>query len=260
MHHPTAAARDSMTQAASDILARLRGRGARVHCITNAVAQNFTANVLLAAGCVPSMTLSPEEIVSFVSGAQGLLVNLGTFDAERREATRLAVEAATSHKLPWVLDPVFVDRAPPRAAFARELISHRPGVVRLNHPEFSALAGSRPSPDQIIAYGRAHRIVVALSGATDFVTDGERIASIGNGHPLMTKVTAIGCAGSALVTACLAVEPDPMRAAVAALVIFGVAGELATEKSSGPGSFATAIIDALYSLDGATLTARAKVD
>jgi hydroxyethylthiazole kinase len=115
-------------------------------------------------------------------------------------------------------------------------------------------------PANSSAGGRENRIVVALSGETDLVTDGERVASIGNGHSLMTKVTAMGCAGSALVAACLAVEPDAIRAAIAALVIVGVAGEVAAEKSSGPGSFATAIIDTLYSLDGPTLTKRAKVD
>ncbi|HSL80519.1 MAG TPA: hydroxyethylthiazole kinase, partial [Pseudolabrys sp.] len=53
MHHPQAASRNGVTQAAPDILARLRALSPRVHCITNAVAQNFTANMLLAAGCVP---------------------------------------------------------------------------------------------------------------------------------------------------------------------------------------------------------------
>ena len=83
MHHPQAASRKSVAQSAAEILARLRVRRPRVHCITNTVAQNFTANALLAAGCVPSMTVSVEEVGSFVSGAQGLLVNLGTFDKER---------------------------------------------------------------------------------------------------------------------------------------------------------------------------------
>ena len=260
MHHPTKALRDSVGQTVSDVLARLRHRRPRVHCITNTVAQNFTANVLLAAGCVPSMTLSPEEIGPFVSGAQALLVNLGTFDAERREATTIAVETAVSHKLPWVLDPVLVDRAPARAEFARELIGRRPTVVRLNHTEFAALAGNKPSSSEAVAYARANGIVVGLSGETDLVTDGEQIASITNGHPLMTKITAMGCAGSAVVAACLTVESDAIRAAVAALAIVGIAGELAAEKSSGPGSFATAIIDALYSLDGPMVSARAKVN
>jgi len=260
MHHPQTASRDSVGQATADILSRLRGRGPRVHGITNAVAQNFTANALLAAGCVPSMTISPEEIGPFVAGAQALLVNLGTFDAERREATRIAVETAAQHKLRWVLDPVFVDRDPPRAAFACELIDHRrPTVVGLNHAEFSALAGNTPSRDAAMAYARETRIIVGLSGETDLVTDGERIVSIANGHALMAKVTAMGCAGSAVIAACLAIEPDVVSATVAALVIVGIAGELAAEKSTGPGSFVVAITDALYSLDGPTLTMRAKV-
>lgn len=260
MHHPQAASRDSVAQSASDIIARLRPRSPRVHCITNAVAQNFTANVLLAAGCVPSMTLSAEAIGPFVASAQGLLVNLGTFDGERRQATAIAVETASKQMLPWVLDPVFVDRAPPRAAFARELIGRRPSVARLNHAEFHALAGHAPSGDAVAAYAGANRIVVGLSGETDLVTDGERIVALANGHPLMAKVTAMGCAGSALVAACLAVEPDAFHATVAALLMIGVAGEMAAEKAAGPGSFAVAIVDALYNLDGATLVARAKVN
>jgi hydroxyethylthiazole kinase len=260
MHHPQAASRNSVAQAAPDLLARLRARAPRIHCITNAVAQNFTANVLLAAGCVPSMTLSGEEIGAFVAGAQGLLVNLGTFDAERRQATTIAVEAAVQRKLPWVLDPVFVDRAPQRAAFARDLIGRQPTVVRLNHAEFATLAGGVSSRDQAMAYARASGVVVALSGETDLVTDGNRVAAIANGHPLMAKVTAMGCAGSAVLAACLAVEPDAFRAAGAALAIMGVAGELAAEQSSGPGSFAIAIVDALHNLDGRALLARAKVD
>src|SRR5215467_6943708 len=87
MHHPQAGSRQSVAQSAAEILARLRVRRARVHCITNTVAQNFTANALLAAGCLPSMTVSAEEVGYFVSGAQGLLVNLGTFD--RSAVTRL---------------------------------------------------------------------------------------------------------------------------------------------------------------------------
>ena len=259
MHRPQAASRNDAAQAASDILARLRARMPRVHCITNTVAQSFTANVLLAAGCTPSMTLSAEEIGSFVSGAQALLVNLGTFDAERRQATAIALEAATRNKVPWVLDPVFIDRSGPRAAFARELIAHRPVVVRLNHAEFAALAEAVPSRDSTMSYARSKRIVVAVSGETDLITDGQQIASISNGHPLMSKVTAMGCAGSAVLAACLAVETDALRAAIAGLAIIGVAGELAAERSSGPGSFAVAFIDALHNLEPATLIARARV-
>jgi len=254
MHHPAAALND-VASAAGRALDRLRARAPRVHCITNNVAQNFTANVLLAVGCVPSMTLSPEEIGGFVAKADALLVNLGTFDAERRAATEIAVRAAADQGRPWVLDPVFIDRSTQRAAFARGLLGSAPAAVRLNRTEFAALADAQTPAE----FARAHGTVVAVSGETDLVADGTRAVTIANGHPLMARVTAMGCAGSALVAACLAVEPDALLAAVAALTMLGVAGECAAENAQGPGSFAAAILDALSNLDAVTLRARAKV-
>jgi hydroxyethylthiazole kinase len=242
---------------AADILARVRAR--RVHCITNSVAQQYTANVLLAAGAVPSMTISPEEIVSFVAGADALLVNLGTFDAERRVSIDVAISAANATHKPWALDPAFIDVAPARGQFARDLLTRGPAIVRLNAAEFAALSGDDPAGDAPTRLAKSHASVIALTGRVDRVTDGTRHAVIANGDPLMGLVTAIGCAGSALVGAALAVERDGFLAASAALTAFGVAGELAARDAHGPGSFAAAIIDALYGLDRATLRQRARV-
>src|SRR5689334_20454216 len=135
---------------AADILARIRARRPRVHCITNSVAQNFTANMLLAAGAVPSMTTDPAEIREFVASADALLVNLGTLDAVRQAAIKAAL-AETEH-MPWVLDPVFVDRALSRATFALELAARRPNVMRLNDAEFAALAEAQPTAETLARY------------------------------------------------------------------------------------------------------------
>src|SRR5471032_2348251 len=260
MQHNFGKAREDLPQLAAELLGRLRTQGPRVHCITNAVAQNFTANVLLAAGCVPTMTLSPDEIAPFVADSHALLVNLGTLDRERREAIEIAVETASQDKVPWVLDPVFVERVPPRAAFARHLVSLAPKVVRLNHAEFLALAECEPAQVALAAYARDRKITIGLSGKTDLVTDGERFATIANGHPLMAKVTAMGCAASALLAACLAVEQDAFRATAGALLIIGIAGELAAAKAEGPGSFAVAFIDALHNVNGTALIGHARVN
>src|SRR3979490_3426391 len=101
----------------ADVLERIRERRPRVHCITNAVAQNFTANMLLAAGAVPSMTLATDAIAAFVARADALLVNLGTLDPERRGAIEIAI-ATAAEGVPCGLAPVFVDRSAPRAGFA----------------------------------------------------------------------------------------------------------------------------------------------
>src|SRR5260370_12530061 len=91
----------------ADTYLELRRKKPRVHCLTNSVAQAFTANLLLAAGAIPSMTIAPEEIAHFVRRAGALLVNLGTPDPERRSALPLALDAAAEPGIPPVLDPVF---------------------------------------------------------------------------------------------------------------------------------------------------------
>jgi hydroxyethylthiazole kinase len=245
---------------AADILARLRARSPRVHCITNAVAQNFTANALLAVGAVPSMTVAPYEIAEYVARADALLVNLGTLDRERREAAEVAIEEATDEQRPWVLDPVFVDRSQPRTAFAKALVGKKPWAVRLNGAEFSALADTAPMDDALRRYALHQLGVLALTGATDVVTDGSRIVKIKNGDPLMSRVTAMGCAGAAVLAACLAVEGDAWVATAAGLLLFAVAGECAAQRARGPGSLAVEILDALHGLDRETLRTRARVD
>jgi hydroxyethylthiazole kinase len=254
MHAPV-----EFADVAVEVLARVRESAPRVHCITNTVAQNFTANVLLAAGAVPSMTISPEEIAAFVSSADALLVNLGTLDAERRGAIEAALGATAGMRKPWVLDPVFIDRSPARAAFARALLACSPAVVRLNRSEFAPLFDGDASDEAAARVAKTSATVVALTGDIDVVADGMRRAAIRNGHPLMGLVTAMGCAGSALLAAALAVESDAWLAAVAALAALGVAGEIAGAVAAGPGSLAIGIIDALHGLDGATLRARMKV-
>jgi hydroxyethylthiazole kinase len=244
---------------AAEVIFHVRAKRPRVHCITNAVAQNFTANVLLAAGAIPSMTLAADEIADFVAGADALLVNLGTFDPERREAVEIAVAKAAETRRPWVLDPVFVDRSAGRGQFAKALMGHKPSVVRLNAAEFAALANSPAAGEPLERFALDHGCVAALSGVVDTVTDVARTGKIDNGDPLMAGVTAMGCAGTALVAACLAVGTDPWLATLGGLLAFAVAGECAAARARGPGSFAVEVIDALACLDHETLLARARV-
>lgn len=249
-------AAESTATTAAALLASVRARQPRVHCITNTVAAPFTANVLLAAGAVPSMTVSIEEVGAFVARADAALINLGTFDADRRAATLRAVDAAASHRRPFVLDPVFVDRSPPRAAFAREVVGLGPAAVRLNAPELATLFGEDETP---AGAARISGAVVAVTGPIDVVADGRRGVRVANGHPLMAKITATGCAAGALVAAFLSVTDDAFEATAAALLAWSVAAEVAGDVARGPGSFVPALIDALHALDTATLLQRARV-
>jgi len=250
----TAALADFDAAAAADLLERLRRKAPRVHCITNAVAQHFTANVLLALGAVPSMTIAPEEVASFAAGADALLVNLGTLDDTRLTAIPVAVKAARAAGRPFVLDPVFVNRSPVRCSHARELLALSPTVLRANRDELAALFPGQ-EPLEVLA---GTPVTLAMTGAEDLVAGPGGSVRLGNGHPLLARVTATGCAGGAVIAAFLSVCDDPVRAAASALTVFNIAGEIAAARARGPGSLVPELLDALYLIDEVRIAERLK--
>lgn len=226
------------------VLERVRQRKPRVHAITNAVAQGFTANVLLALGAVPSMTIAPEEVEGFAGSSDALLINLGTLDDVRRKAIPLAIEAAKTSGRPVSIDPVFVDRSPSRCAFAKDLMKTGPSLVRANEVEMAALFSTRSGVEALISAGT----VFAVTGAEDKIEGQGEDYRLRNGHALMARVTATGCAGGAVLSAFASVEPDTALAAACGLSVFNIAGEIAASRSGGPGSLVPELLDALYGL------------
>ena len=75
----------------------------------------------------------------------------------------------------------------------------------------------------------------------------------------MAKVTALGCALSAIVAAFASLTPDAFVATAAAIAIYGVAGEMAAEKAVRPGSFRVAFLDMLDAIDEEDVRLRLKV-
>lgn len=248
---------DALAGSAGATLGAIRVRGPRIHCLTSPVAMVLSANVLLAVGATPSMTATPDGVADFVRGSDALLVNLGMLDAGRLAAAEIAAPLARELGRPWVLDPVKIERSPARLETARALLAYGPAVVRANGAETTSLAGD--GNRAWAEFARERRLVLATTGPVDVIVDGERELRLANGSPLMDRVTAIGCAGSALLAAFLAVEADRFAATVAALAVLGVAGEIAAEGARGPGSFVPAFIDALAALDAASLAARLRV-
>jgi len=242
----------------ASVIAEIRKRKPRIHCITNDAAQSFTADTLLAVGAEPSLTLARTEVPDFVGSADALLINLGTLDDSRLGAIPVAVAFAVQNDKPWVLDPVFVHRSPGRRDYAAALLAEKPSAVRCNQLEAAALAGggNGAEPGRLLADRFA--TLAAVTGETDVVYGEAGEVEIANGHALMSQLTAIGCAGSALLAACLAVEEDVTAASVAALVAWAVAGEVAGGAAKGPGSFRPALIDAIHNLKAPMIKRRAK--
>ncbi len=225
----------------------LRRDGARIHSITNTVAQNFTANVLLACNTKPSMTANPDEVEAFTSRADVLHVNLGTLDAERILAIGNSISIANKLQIPVLLDPVMANVSKLRARFAED-ISDRTNIIRGNEKEINALGIEAQSAPCIVK-----------TGEQDQVLHNSTCITVNNGHPILAKVIATGCALGALITALSSKTDCPMTASVAGLLWFGIAGEIVAEKSSGPGSFSPMFIDELYGIELGVLRDKAKL-
>jgi hydroxyethylthiazole kinase len=254
-------------------LERLRRVKPLVHHITNFVVMNDTANVTLHIGALPVMAHAPEEVADMVGLAGALVLNLGTLSEPWLHAMRLAAQAATKRSIPIVLDPVGAGATPFRTqqnlAFLNDF---HLSIVRGNLGEIATLCGIKAevrgveamgaeAAAQDVAHQAAQRFgcTVAISGATDYVSDGHRLVAVDNGHIWLTTLTGTGCAVTALVGACAAVSPDSVAAAVTGLTSMGVAAEQAAEKALGPGSFKVALQDALYHLQPQDLITQAKI-
>lgn len=250
----------------------VRDKAPLIHNITNFVVMNNTANALLAIGASPAMIHSADEVEDFVAISQALVVNIGTLDSGLIAACKLAVMRASAVGVPWILDPVGAGATPYRRLAADVLSRLKPAVIRGNGSEILTLAqqaGEGRGVDSLhgaeTALVAAQRLakntgaVVAVTGAVDYVTDGVRIIAIHNGHPLMARVTGLGCSATAVIGAFLGVESNTFTATVAALTLFGVAGEIAAEQSPGPGTLQVALLDILYTLKESIFSQRVLV-
>jgi hydroxyethylthiazole kinase len=234
-----------------------------VQCITNSVAANYTANVLLAAGASPAMIDNPFEAESFTRIASALSINLGTPTSEQMQAMQISAQTAQLTHTPWVLDPVgYGPVLKWRSNKVDELLQHHPMVIRGNASEISTLAGHRAHSKGVDStlnsaemYNSAkvllqHSECIAISGESDFILSKQynTVIQVNGGADLQPKITATGCALGALIAAYAAVS-TPTIAALTAHVHFAIAGKRAFEKTQALGSFNIAFMDAVHQLD-----------
>ncbi len=254
-------------------IAKIRAAGPLVHNITNFVVMNSTANALLAIGASPIMAHAEEEMEELAAIVGALVLNIGTLSTPWVQSMLKAGRAARARNIPVILDPVGAGASKLRTdAAVRILNEAEPTIVRGNASEIMTLAsaalgtgadggakgvdsahGSDKAMDAAGALAREKGCVTVVSGAVDIATDGSQTLFVNNGDPLMTRVTGMGCAATALIGAFAAVNPDALAAAGGAMAAMGVAGETAAHKADGPGSFQVHFLDALYRLGEADL-------
>ena len=256
-----------------------------VHNITNYVTVNDVANVLLACGGSPIMSDEPDDVEDITTICGGLNINIGTLNKSSIEGMFRAGRKANELGHTLLLDPVGAGASKLRTETAVKLMDElKFTCIRGNISEIKTLAlgsGTTKGVDADVAdavteetldnavrfvkdFARKAEAVVAITGAIDLVSDGDKCFVIRNGRPEMGKITGTGCQLSALTTAFLVANPDnKVEAAAAAVCTMGLAGEIGwsrMQEGDGNSTYRNRIIDAIFNMDRETLEKGAKYE
>lgn len=264
----------TLSEKAAENLALLRAKKPLIHNITNYVVMNYTANALLAMGASPVMAHAQNEVEDMVAFAGALVLNIGTLTDDWIASMVKAGIKASAMGTPIILDPVGSGATPLRTKSAKQIIDQtKISVIRGNASEILSLrhadsktkgVDSVHSVDEAADTARILaeelQTTLAITGPVDLVTDGQRVVRVSNGHPLMAYVTGTGCTATTAIGAFLAVDSDPVSATATALAFFGLAGEVAGQTASAPGSFMIQMLDALYTITPDALSKGCKIE
>ncbi|MGB5945543.1 hydroxyethylthiazole kinase [Paenisporosarcina sp.] len=240
---------------------QIRNTQPLVHCMTNYVVANFTANGLLAIGASPVMADEIAEVEEMVTISNALLINIGTINTRTKEAMLVAGKKANELGTPVVLDPVGVGATTFRQQVVKELLENvRFDLLRCNTGELATIAGvswkakgvDSGEGDMDIAVVAKHvakkwSCIVLVTGASDYVTDGEDEFWVAGGHVRMTEVTGTGCLLSAICAAVLTIKGEALLNLRDVLQVYKKVSEQAAQSPS-LGSFQIEVLNSLHQL------------
>jgi hydroxyethylthiazole kinase len=246
-----------------EVFERVKKEKPLIHHITNWVSIYDCANITRAFGALPVMAHAREESRDMARIASALVLNIGTLTPVIIESMIVAGVSANEKKIPVILDAVGVGATILRDEKASELLDRiRINIIKGNASEIARLAGenvitkgveSTTVEKDIIPLAkklsRARKATVVITGQEDMITDSENVYVVKNGHEMMGSIVGTGCMAASIIGAFAGVEKNYIKAAVSALVCFGIAGELASITSKGPGSFHVNFYDEVYNLD-----------
>lgn len=247
---------------ASKILQNVRETKPLIHHITNWVTIYDCANIVRSIGALPVMAHAKEEAADMASIASALVLNIGTLTIDIIESMKIAGKSANKKGIPVVLDAVGVGATKLRDDKAEELLNElKIDIIKGNASEIAKLAGedvmtkgveSTEVKADLVSVAKklakARKCVVVITGKYDIITNGEKTYIVKNGHVMMGSIVGTGCMATSVIASFSAVEEDYAKAASAALSCFGIAGQLAAEASSGPGTFKEKFYDEIYNL------------
>jgi hydroxyethylthiazole kinase len=247
----------------NSLLSEIRAKQPLVHHITNWVTIFNCAQAVKSLGASPVMAHAPEEAAEITSISSALVLNIGTLTEDIIESMLIAAKAAAEKKIPVILDVCGAGASSMRNQSCIRLISSGfISVTKGNASEVSCVAGldvttkgvdstdvSFDLADVALNLSKKLSCTVVITGKRDYIAGEGKLFTVDNGSELMGRVVGTGCMAASMIGCFAAVLPgDLPGASAAALSAWGIAGEKASAKSSGAGSFLVHIFDELSSI------------
>ncbi len=250
-----------MTNLPAAIWEKIHDTRPLIYHLTNTVAANFSANITLAIGASPAMSLHPDEAGEIARMANGLVINTGTPLESGISAMNNALESVKDGDQTVLLDPVGYGVSSLRRDLVDSFLSnYRISVLKGNGAEIACLGSSGGEfkgmdslatgniEEALCMTARKFRLIAVATGEYDHISDSEKVYVLKGGNNLLSSITAGGCAAGSVICACTAVSEDTLSGVFTGLAAMNIASERAAERCSLPGSFAVALIDELANL------------
>lgn len=266
------------TQRLNQALQEVRTKKPLIHHITNYVTVNDCANVTLAIGASPIMADAIEEVAEITSIASGLVLNIGTLNERTVDSMQMAGQKANEVGIPVVFDPVGAGASNFRNQTTKTLLSTvKFSVIRGNLSEIRYITGLSSNTKGVDASdldmgdgleaiiqiakncAKQYEAAIAITGATDVISNGTTTYCIENGDPKLSKISGTGCMCNSLIASYVAATNDTLIGTLAGVLTMGLAGELAAKEYHGTGSYHMNIMDKISLLDGITLEEGARL-
>lgn len=255
---------DIKTEQLGTVIKNIREKQPIIFHITNTVTINDCANITLAAGAAPLMSFCAEEIEDICSFAAALVINIGTMDKQMRDMAFQAGQTANRLGKPVIFDPVGAGATRARKELVAQLLAKvQFSVIKGNMAEIKSIYGienrENRGVDSVedlengieIAQNLAlqYGTVLAITGKQDIISDGQRVARVNNGTPVLGKLTGTGCMTASLIGSACGANRDYFTATAAAVAMMGIAGEKANaQHSAGNGTVRVAILDTVCNM------------
>lgn len=205
----------------NELLKKMNSCKNLIHCITNPIAINDMANVILCLNMSPFMADNPKEVEEVTKKADSLLINLGNIQDYRMESMLKSIKVANEENIPICLDLVGISASTYRLDFVLEILNkYHIDVIKGNYSEIKSLYIKNTTTkgvdsksidcDECIKFSNElslkYKNIILATGLDDIISEDGNAIILSNGDVRLSKITGTGCILGGIVASVLSIE------------------------------------------------------